>query len=137
MLNVGRWTFSPSPPSFPRSPDALEHEIRQHPLERLVEIREMIVHAELPAPVLKRSEVVAQRLAIRLAHHRRIGDQIRAAFEIDETHGPREIEVVFLAIEQVKDGHVVFEKMQMFEAVEQWRDLGEKIADDDHERALA
>ena len=71
--------------------------------ERLVEVGEVIVHLELAAAVLDRGQVIAHRFTVGFADHCRVGDEIRAAFHVHETHGTRKVEVVFLPIKQMEE----------------------------------
>jgi len=111
--------------------------LREDAFVPLVEVGEPVIDVKLAAAVGEGGEIFVQSLAIGLADHGRVGDQVGAVFHVHKAHGPGEIEVEFLAVKQVKDGHVVFIKAEMLEAFEQFGDLGEKVADDDNQTPLA
>ena len=117
--------------------EALEHELGENGVEGLVDLGEMIIDLELAAAVLEIGEIGLEGGEVGVANDGGIGDEIGPGFEVDEASGPSEIERELLGVEEVKDGHIVFIEVEMFEGIEEGGDIGEEITDDDDESALA
>src|SRR4029453_16862539 len=94
MLGVGCSMFC-SPPSSLRPLDSLQQEIRQHSFVSLVEVSQPIIDVEFAAAATERGEIFIECFAIAFADHGGIGIQVGATFQIQEAHGPREIEIEF------------------------------------------
>ena len=117
--------------------EALEHELGENGVEGLIDLGEMIIDLELAAAVLEIGEIGLEGGEVGVANDGGIGDEIGPGFEVDEASGPSEIERELLGVEEVKDGHIVFIEVEMFEGIEEGGDIGEEITDDDDESALA
>ena len=116
---------------------APHEEAAQQAFQRRIGCDELVAGVGVVADVADVGEELSQGGVVFLGDEVWLGDKHRAVLEVDKAVRPIKFKSDLLRVEQVEDADVVFPVAEMLEGVGEFLGIGEKVGQDDDERALA